>query len=316
MSFKHVLGMAFALITVLNSAHGQHPPGCMAYLHNDEIHVRCGGAVRVLLRRPGLVQYAINSHFTALLLLEHVTRDHVTVDTQKVVLLSGSKEKVANMPYGATVLYASCGTILAGLSDKRNTTWDVVAGKPVTFTSLQRPVCSADRSRVVGINSSGQLVESSGAILAQPGQFDPFAYAISQSGNTIALLRGSPVSDRRLCVRSGNATPEHCYTPYDTVWGGISVDDSGRTLFTQGIAQTCYYVHKKMTAKKVPGAPADQCFAVILAAPDSPTKLVALLGDHPSWISPGEKGIGGKFKRGTVKQQTPAGTRRRGHRPA
>lgn len=122
MPFKHILGLAFALITVADRAHGQHPPGCMAYLHNEEIHVRCGGVVRVLRRRPGLVQYAIYARFTALLLIGQVTREREEVDAEKVVLLSGGKETVVNAPDTVADLYASCGTILASLCDERKTT--------------------------------------------------------------------------------------------------------------------------------------------------------------------------------------------------
>ncbi len=282
MSFKRICGLAFALITITSIVHGQDSAECIAYLHNHEIRVRCGNTERSLLRRPGLSMYAINSPFIAIVLTRTVTRNRdEQLQTDKVLLLSGSKEKVVTVPAPIAFLYASCGTILANLRDARETTWDIIAGRPAAFTSLRRPVCSADRSDIVGINSSGQLVDSSGTVIAQPREFGH--YAISRSGTMIGIFRQPKDRPLKPCIRSGST--ERCYDAEVVDGDGISVDDNGRALFVQLIGQTCYYVNGELTTHKLAGAVPDQCFASMLATPKSPPKSVAVLGNLPSWLS-------------------------------
>ncbi len=284
MSLKYIWSFGFALILVANTAHAQRSE-CIAYLSHNDIRLRCDGTERVLLREPGLSMYAINAPFIAVVLTRTVARNRIEqLQSDKVLLLSPGKEKVVKVPASIAFLYASCGTILANLRDERETTWDIIAGKPAAFTTLRRPVCSADRSQIIGINSSGQLVQSSGTVIAQPREFGQ--YAISRSGNTVGLFRQQKDQPLRPCVRSGTTNTERCYDADVVDRDGIAVDDDGRALFVQLIGRTCYYVNGELTTKKASGAASDQCFASMLAASGAPPKRVAVLGELPSWVPP------------------------------
>ncbi len=181
------------------------------------------------------------------------------------------------MPAGVGALYASCGTVLATLRDKVQTTWDVLANKAVVFTQLRRPVCSADRSEIIGINSNGQLATNRGLVIEEAGQFG--SYSISPSGAMTAFIRPSTLE---VCIGAESRT-RRCYRTDPLNNGGASVDDRGYTLFVQLIAKTCYYYKGRLSERRLPGSSSDQCFASSLATPDGSPQMLVLLGTLPAW---------------------------------
>jgi hypothetical protein len=264
---KYVCGIGLAILATVGSAQAGQGSQCIAYVRGHAIRLRCGEQKEVLLRWRGVLKYAISEKNIAI--MTAATGD------SKVLVIGGGGSRTVNLPASVAFLYSSCGTILATL--RNGVDWDILENRSVTFTALARPVCSTDRSRIVGINSVGQLVTKSGTIIEQPQQFE--GYSISPSGRTLAFFR-----DLELCLQDMSQNRRTCHSVEFNSIGGISLDDYGRALFVEATGETCYYRNGEWKANKVPGALPDQCFSVAMATPDAPPKPFALLGDLPSWV--------------------------------
>jgi hypothetical protein len=290
-SLEHLWKIFLSILVMTHGAYAQTPM-CISYLHHGEIHVRCGGVERTLLRRPGLSMYAMDGDRIAIVIAktEAAGNRHRLTEKESVLLLANGKEQTIELPASVAFLYASCGTILANLRDQRGSTWDIVADQPVEFTSLRRPACNAARTYIIGIDSNGDLAESSGSVLAQSGHFGH--YAVSRSGAAAALLRQPDDDIYRVCTLSPSARKaEQCHRVEASNNGGISVNDDGNALFVQLTDATCYWVDGEMTTKIIRGGSPNQCFAAAVTSTDGVPKIVAILGDQPSWVTGGPDAV-------------------------
>jgi hypothetical protein len=284
MFLRYLSGIVIVITMLVPCSHGAEPQ-CIAYLRNNKIRIQCDGTTETLLRSSSISMYAIDAVTiaTTATKVSDSTDQHRLVGDDKVVLISGTQERTVHLPSGIRFLYSSCGTILATLADGKDTTWDVIAGKPFEGTALRRPVCSRDKTHLIGINSSGQLVLQSGTLLAGPGQFG--RYAMSPSGNAYALFRRSADGLLRLCIGYTSQKSERCSSSEVIDNSAASIDDQGRTLFVRLTDDTCYFSKGKSTQRKTTDSVSGQCFEVTLLTYEGAQESVALLGSFPSWVS-------------------------------
>ena len=262
---------------------GQTQP-CIAYRRNGELRAECNGRDIPLLRRRGLASFAIGV-------------DGATVLGGQTWAYSVRDGRWSRLSVAAKTwthaIYRSCGAALAPQVRLWGVTVDVVIGKPLRFTHLAQPQCSADRSLILGVDRAGRLTTNRGKVLAARGEFGSFA--VSPSGEWIAFFRQGDAITTQLCIYDSDGSRTQCYSKDangregeldEGATAGLSVDDAGRVLLDEGYGGTCWYADGATVARrrKFPGAEPNECGGVGIASPTAAPHVIIPLGFHPAWV--------------------------------
>ncbi|MGH9473663.1 MAG: hypothetical protein ACRD1M_13090 [Terriglobales bacterium] len=263
---------------------------------------QCNGKKALLLHRRGLLSFAIG------------VAGGTVIGGQGWVLMVHGKS-ATDLPVSKDAwtddIYRSCGSALAPLGEMRRTTQDVAGGRVFRLTPLAGPVCSADRSLIVGTNARGELVVSDtrpsvsgspgeagrgpapddGKILGAAGEFGP-SYAISPSGQWIAYFRGPPTSIPQLCLVDTHNWSTRCHSktaaglwPLDAgAAEHLSLNDVGQVLLVAPDEGGCWYNEWRVSRTKFPGSAGDECFSIAVASASSPPRIIIPLGSRPAWV--------------------------------
>lgn len=252
--------------------------GCVAYRRIDELRARCGSKDFVIVRRRGLLLFAIAGGRLA---TAAVGRSQERPPAKlNLYDLHGWQEK----DFRGAIIYASCGMILSATNPGSPSaqSWDVYSGEAVDIAGLARPVCNERRTVVVGIDKSGSLSTKSGAVIARRQRPDPLVYGLSPDGRFVAYS-GTVGS---LCISMVSNPRPACFSANVQSEGMLAVDDAGRTLYVAPTGGPCYYsgFGGQHVSERGKAGQADACFGVYMASPEAPPKLLVSQGSGPVWI--------------------------------
>lgn len=247
---------------------GQAIP-CIAYRANGVLRANCNGKDRRLAQAPGLESYAIGVDGGTVL----------AAQDWAYFVREGHRTKLnVTSNIATSSIYRSCGAALASQGYPRSTTVDVVAGKKVEFTALDRPHCSEDRSVIVGVNSAGKLVTNEGRVLEAEGKFG-YEFAVSPSGRWVAYFRdAAPGAGPQLCIADIHGSSDHCFSKTEDGDEnafidneGLSINDAGEALLVAYFGGGCWYSSNGVRAsrRRFPGSSGDECAGVAIASPTS-----------------------------------------------
>lgn len=280
------LVLALLAFSLCGRAAAQAKP-CIAYRINGELRARCGEIDVALLRKPGLLSYAIGVDGGTVLGGEHwsgmVRNGHWAELSSSPKTWNGS-------------ISGSCGAALARQGEWGEATVDVITAKRVGFTSLDQPECSADRSLILGINAVGDLATSRGRTIAAKGTF--YRFAVSPSGEWAAYIaQADPGTLPQLCIAKTADWSRRCfengpdgsnaeYVDTGVESGGLSVNDAGEVLLVENHGGPCWYTANgvRVSKTKIPGGLADACAGVAVASVTSAPRVIIPLGFRPAWV--------------------------------
>ncbi|MGH9481976.1 MAG: hypothetical protein ACRD1L_07755, partial [Terriglobales bacterium] len=244
--------------------------------YNNEVRVRCGaGGDQVLLRRSGLVDYAILGDQLAALTVPASAWGAGEGGRAELI----AHGKTVAVRSGVRAVYASCGTIVAVLDS--GDAWDLVAKQPVGFTELAQPTCNSGRSTILGLDGARRVVLQPGGDVGEA--FTSSAHGVSPSGSYFVFVTAQGVVE--LCIGSLPGAKRTYYRISDSLTGTLSIDNAGRVLFEDESGGGCYYGGPwSRDFSKARTHAADACYGVFLASPSSAPKLVVPTGFKPTWV--------------------------------